>query len=314
MRQFLCLDKIPRRQTYIATIGNFDGVHQGHRSLINRMRQLADKNDSKVLLVSFQCHPRLGGDLNYQLLMSEQQRDKNLSDLGVDYLTLLDFKKVKDIEYVDFLEAFNQALDIKVFIASNKLCIGRKRKGTMDKVKLALRKINPTIQTLVLPTKKKGASVISSSEIRKLLSLGQVKKANIFLGAPFSVEGKAKKGAKRGRTIGFPTLNLAPPSNQFLPKPGVYLTNVIIAKKRYNAMTFVGIPMNHDPSKKLNKNDPESQFIVESHLFNFSKTGYNFRLRVEFVKFLRDNQYVRSLDALKLLLENDKKRARRFFP
>ena len=302
MRLLSDISKLPKHYTYIITIGNFDGLHLGHRSLLWLMRRYARDRHWKTLLISFTTHTQKKEKV--KLLYSPEQKRKKLANIGIDYQLTLDFENIKGMSYYDFLKWIDEHLRFGMLIASDKLKFGNERKGNMKLAKMAMEKINPETEVLAIRSKLTEAGLISSTLIREYLQQGELRQTAELLGEYYSIEGISTRGQQRGQKIGFPTLNIYPAKNRALPKPGVYFTRVTLQNHSFPALSFLG-----HPSFK----SPASPIVIESHLLHFKKSGYNFKLQVEFLEFHRDNVKVDSLDDLKTLITNDKNKALSFF-
>ena len=293
----------------MVTVGNFDGFHLGHRFLLRSMRRYAKERGSKTLVISFIEHTRIHSGKTRGMLFTPEQKEQKLNELGIHYKWLADFKKLRSLSYLEFLETLTKTIDVSMLIASNKLKIGRGREGDMSKIKKAIESISPQTEIIQLASLEVDGRVVSSSLIRDYLQNGDAHNAARYLGEYFSVVGKVARGNQIGREIQFPTLNIYPEKNKILPKPGVYLTRVTFKKRAYQGMSFVGRPT--FPIK--NKGKDTHEYVVESFLLNFSKSGYNKEIRVEFLAFLRENKQLNSVNELRALLKKDKEETEAFF-
>ncbi len=305
MRFFQDISKIPQNHTYVVTVGNFDGLHLGHRTLLSTMKNEAKKCGWKTLLISFVFHTKEKNKV--KLLYPREKKREIIANIGIDYQLMLDFEEIKMFSYIDFLKWINGHLNFGMFIASDKLKFGRGREGNLLRAKVAMEKINPQTKILSIKSKVMGNEVISSTLIRNLMDQGDVKKISQLLGSFYAIEGIATPGNQIGQKIGFPTLNIYPSEDRALPMLGVYFTRVTLNNDSFSALSFVGIPSLKKTGKKTN------QLVIESHLLNFKKSSYNCDIIVEFIEFCRDNVEVDSLDELKILISKDKKKAESFF-
>ena len=303
METIFLIDRIPKKTPYFITIGNFDGIHIGHRYLLAFFKKQASKHQAKTLLITFDQHTKLAKNKN-AYLTTKAEKEAILNDLGIDIVLNLKFDIFKEKPYQDFLDLLikNLKKNFKGFISSKKLCIGYQRKGNTKKIKSYLKEKANHIMIHFLSSIRKRGTTISSSYLRLLLEKGKVKKANTLLGHPFSIKGKIIKGKQLGRRIGFPTMNLSYPKDKIKLKEGVYLTKIFLEGKHYPSMTFIGRPFNIK----------ENQVIIENHLLNFNKAKYNTFIKVEFISFLRKNKKIKDEKELKNILENDKKKLIRF--
>ncbi len=303
METIFSIDQIPKKVPLFITIGNFDGIHIGHRHLLSFFKKQAKKHQAKTLLITFDQHTKLAKNKN-AYLTTKAEKEAILNDLGVDIILNLKFDIFKQKPYQGFLDLLIKTLekDFKGFISSKKLCIGYQRKGNTKKIKSYLKENVNNIMIHFLSSIRKRGKRISSSHLRLLLEKGKIKKANTLLANPFSIKEKVIKGKQLGRHIGFPTMNLPYPKDKVKLKEGVYLTKIFLEGKHYPSMTFIGRPFN----------TKENQVIIENHLLNFNKVKYNIFIKVEFISFLRKNKKIKDEKKLKNILENDKKKLIRF--
>lgn len=304
------LEALPRLHGYAVTIGMFDGLHVGHRFILDSLRRVAKSKKLKTLLIGFENRR----DRPSPKLVSEAEKRAMLSELGIDYLLLLDFKKVKPLSYEAFVEWLSGRLRVGAFIASDKLRIGRDRLGTPELVTQAWKRISPETFVRYHPSKflrQKGKNEkISSSHIRELLEKGRVEAMSGFLGRPFSLSGKVVHGQKLGRKLGYPTLNLKLSEDLHSPKHGVYVARVHLGQKAYPAAAFIG-PVRLPKGEGIPKN--LQRITLEAHLLNFHKSVYNEEARIEFIKWVREPKAFATLDALKAAIAADVRRTERYF-
>ncbi|MGK7899722.1 MAG: bifunctional riboflavin kinase/FAD synthetase [Xenococcus sp. (in: cyanobacteria)] len=293
-----------KKPTAIA-LGNFDGIHQGHRVVL---QQVLDKyyscDENKVIyptLVSFSPHPKeffTGNKI--QLLTPIAEKAQYLKTLGFQQLVLLPFEqKLADLDPQHFVEEIlvkqMQARQISI---GEDFRFGCQRKGTaIDLQNIAANfGITVSINRLQKFDNHQNQPVrISSSLIRQALTHGAIEEANFMLGRAYSLVGKVVKGQQIGRTIGFPTANLQLPTDKFLPCYGVYAVNV-----SWENFTVRGV-MNIGCRPTV---DGES-LTVEVHLLHWSGDLYDKTLTVSLQKFLRAEQKFPSLDALKQQINLD---------
>jgi len=299
--------KTVKTATAIA-LGNFDGIHQGHRVVLQPILDkysLNDVNSSGDLiyptLVSFHPHPKeffTGNKI--KLLTPIEEKAQYLESLGFQQLVLLPFdQKLANLDPQQFVEEILiKQLQAQQISIGEDFRFGCQRKGTA----IALQNIaanfgiTVNINTLKKFDENKQQPVrISSSLIRQALTYGAIEQANLMLGRPYNLIGKVVKGQQIGRTIGFPTANLQLPIDKFLPRYGVYAVNVA-----WGNITAPGV-MNIGCRPTVDGEDP----TVEVHLLNWAGDLYNKTLTVSLQKFLRSEQKFPSLDALKQQISSD---------
>lgn len=289
---------------YVATIGGFDGVHCGHQFVLQKMIEIAVDNQLSTLVFGFSSKS-FWAERQQELLTTNSQRKSRILAMGIDRFEWLDFDKVRTLEAKSFLAQMQAQYEVKIWVYTQKLYIGKDRKSF-----LGLREEIEGVKFVEIPLQvDERGTVLSSTEIRKFLQEGRVAAAMNCLGQPYRIEGEVESGVGQGKTIGFPTLNLAKIPT-LLPADGVYATICNLQEekshswKRYNSMTFVG--------NTLTKTAGAGR-MVESHLLNFLSSGYNGVAYLEFLDFLRPVCMIRDLEDLQRLLVEDRRRVFRFF-
>ena len=213
-------------------IGNFDGFHLGHQKVIKKGKKIAKRKKIKFGLMVFHPLPVMffNKDLKNYRIDSLNQKIKSSKKLGVDFIIIKRFNKnFSNIKPEDFIEKILfKKLRTKLIFISKNFRFGKNRAGNIKLLKRNEKILNYKTNT-ISPLNKKG-SVISSTLIRKNITKGKISLANKMLGRPWSIEGKVKRGDKRGRKIGFPTCNLDLKS-YVVPKLGVYSSQIIINEK-----------------------------------------------------------------------------------
>lgn len=285
------------------TFGFFDGFHAGHRlvlqHLIKRVFDYSAESTSRArsLVVTFETLPDKDFGSKKHIYPSET-KIHILKKMGVDYCLVLDFEQVRQLDYKSFLDAFFLPhMKIAGLVASDKLCLGYQRSGIPKQVKKYFSEKRS--QAFFLSSIKfKATSVlkeISSTEIRNFLMAGNIFRANQKLRLPFHLIGTVKKGKAWGRKIGFPTINFPYPQESIKIPVGSYITISVVKKRIYPSMSYVGIPMGGGGKKK-------KKLLVETYLLNFSKSVYNNKVVVYFIKNLEKNKRIRSLTELQIFL------------
>ena len=282
----------------IIMIGNFDGLHLGHRKLFKLAKIYKKKFTSKIGVLTFEPMPKMFFNPNLKnfRLSNLSQKIENLEKLNVDFVITkkfnLGFSKTKSIIFIK--ETLGKKLSPKFIFVSNNFRFGNNREGNVKELikyeKLHKYKI---IKPQPLKIKKK---IISSTLIRKFLQNGKLNKVNKLLKRNWSIDGKVQKGRQLGKKIGFPTANIDI-KDYILPKPGVYLVKV---KKIKNLNYMKGIAnLGYRPTFNGRK------ILLEVHLFNFSGNLYNKHLRVEFLKFIRAEKKFKNINQLKKQINVD---------
>ena len=272
-------------------LGFFDGVHLGHRAVIQSAVNFAKQNNTKSAVITFSDHPCCyfwGVCPKY--ILTRKEREKRIEALGADYLYELDFASISGLtaeEYLrDILVKYFKPLAISTGWNHN---FGYKKSG--DVKFLAKNSKKYGYEYFELPPLQIEKEIISSTQIRKLLANGNVEKANTMLGQKFSIEGEVIKGNQIGRTIGFRTANLVYPPELIELPYGVY-----------SVETTYGIGIaNFGMRPTING----SNAVLEVHILDFDKDIYGEDIRVEFNKMIRHERKFPSLEELKNQINED---------
>lgn len=222
------------------TLGKFDGLHQGHQMLIDKVLSMKGQGYNSVMF-TFLYHPyNLFSDNELKLIYTEEEKLGRLRASGLDVLISYPFtQETKNIEAEDFVrEILVNKLDAKVIVVGNDFRFGKYRRGDVDMLK-SMESVYG-FKVIALEKKRWRDSVISSSTIRGELEKGNMEEVNAMLGQPYYIHGKVLHGRKIGRTLGMPTTNLTPPANKLLPPCGVYTSKTIIDNIEYPGMTNIG--------------------------------------------------------------------------
>ena len=282
----------------IILIGNFDGLHLGHRKLFNLAKKYKKKYSLKIGVMTFEPMPKMyfKKDIKNFRISSQKQKMRLLNKFNVDFVITKKFNrafsKTKSIYFIE--KILVKKLNAKFIFVSNNFRFGNKREGDVYQLikyenKFHYKIVNPK----PLLIKKK---VISSSLIRNYLQKGKLINANNLLNRKWSIEGKVQKGKQLGKKIGFPTANIDI-KDYVLACPGVYAVRV---KMKNNSKIYKGIAnLGYRPTFN------EKKLLLEVHLFNFSGNLYDKDLLVEFLKFIRKEKKFKNMDQLKKQIKTD---------
>ena len=286
----------------VVTIGTFDGVHLGHRKVIEQLKSIAQASNGESVLFTFYPHPRLvvsKDPSNLRLLTTLEEKKKLLEETGIDHLVVYPFtKELAGLQYKEFVKKILiDELNMKTLVVGHDHRFGKDRKGTFENI-VALSKVYDfdvqRIDALLV-----GQVDVSSTKIRDSFQEGKIEVSNKYLGYRYSLTGEVTEGNRIGRSIDFPTANVvASDPTKLIPLEGVYAVYVNCRGKRYEGMLNIG----NRPT--VNKNADHR--TIEAHLFNFNEDIYQENITIEFVKRIRDEQKFSSLDALKAQLQLDK--------
>lgn len=280
----------------VLVLGYFDGLHRGHKALFDKAKEIAKRDNLALTVLTFNESPRLvlsrfTPDLLFSLTSPEKRYEK-FAEYGVDYLYLIDFTSTfSKLSAKNFLENYIKQLRAKTIVVGFDYKFGHDRKDAID----LAQQFNGNV--VVVPEVQDNGEKISSTRIRQLIFDGNIKEVNRLLGHNFSTRGIVVHGDARGRTIGFPTANLAPIDNVFLPGDGVYVSDVIVNGKCYRAMTSVG----------KNVTFGGTELRLETNIFDFKDEIYGETVEIIWLDKIRDMVKFAGADELIEQLKSDKK-------
>lgn len=270
-------------------LGFFDGLHIGHKFLINKAKQL---NENVGVLTFVGALKNLTNKRDTKaLLTSLEDRKEILQNMGVKYLFVVEFNSdIMNMSKDDFLDKMIKPLNIDTLVVGNDYTFGSKASGNVDYLKT---KFKVEVVDFVLEDGKK----VSTSEIINYIKEGKISKSNELLGRYYSIKGVVEHGLSNGTRLGFKTANIKPIDNYVFPKKGVYATYVKIEGKTYLSMTNIG---NHPTIDRL---DYES---IEANIFDFEEDIYQKEVEVYFLEFMRDEKKFDSVQDLIVQLNHDR--------
>ncbi len=285
----------------VVTIGTFDGVHLGHRKLIEKVREIADSIDGETVVLTFFPHPRMviyPNEHGLELLNTINEKKQLLEAAGVDHLIIHPFdREFSELSSAEFIrEVIVNKLKTKKLVIGYDHHFGKKREGNFDDlVRLAPRY---GFEVEKIEEEDVNDIAVSSTQVRNALKSGDVETAQSYLGRPYTLTGKIVHGNKIGRTIGFPTANLKISEDyKLIPAEGVYIVTVQIGKKSYFGMLNIG----RRPTIEQN-----GRLSVEVYILDFSRDIYGEELTLHLLKWVRADQKFSGMDDLKLQIEKDR--------
>ena len=288
----------------ILLIGNFDGIHLGHKKLFNLAKKYKKKFNLKVGVITFEPVPKMYFNKNLKnfRISNLRQKIENLKKLNIDFLILKKFdKKFSKIKSEIFIKnILFKNLKAKYIFVSNNFRFGNKREGDVSQLIANEKRFNyKTINPNPLVLKK---NLVSSTLIRKFLSQGKLDFANKLLSRSWSIEGKVEKGRQLGKKLGFPTCNIDI-KDYVIAKPGVYAVKVYERNKKFFLKGIANL--GYRPTFKQKK------ILLEVNIFNFSGNLYNKDLTIEFIKFIRKEKKFKNINQLKKQIILDIKLAKK---
>lgn len=288
----------------VVTTGTFDGVHLGHRKLLDKLTQMARAKEGETAVISFHPHPRLvlNPDLELKLLNSLDERIERLEQAGVDHLILLpftvEFSRQSSLHFVR--DVLVNGIGVGMVVVGHDHHFGRNREGTFED-------LEEYGLTYGFEVKRISAHTldeinISSTKIRKALESGELTTAREFLGYDYELQGEVIRGRSLGSKIGFPTANIKVlDHHKLIPANGVYAVEVELGNEKLFGMMNIGVKPTVQHSGIQN---------IEVHLFYFHRDIYGAKVKITLKKRIRDEQRFDSLDALKARLVEDRRQSK----
>lgn len=282
----------------IVTVGVFDGVHRGHQSLLRQLVDAAHQQDKLAVVVTFFPHPDvvLGGIEAPYYLNRPERRAALLGELGIDVVVTLPFDDhIRHIRAADFVDQLVRYVKMAEIWATPDFAMGYQREGNVAFLQSRAAALGYTVQTIEPLADANTGDIVSSTSIRQALSEGDMRRVDDLLGRPYRVGGRVVKGQQRGRTIGFPTANVANWPLQLLPANGVYACWAYLSDERYLAVTNIGQRPTFDGIDTT----------VEAHLLGFDRDIYGQHLDLDFVEHLRGEVKFSGIEALVAQIKQD---------
>ena len=282
-------------------VGVFDGVHLGHQALIRRLVGDARAAGATPVAATFDPLPAqvLAQDPPQSTLADAPERAALLEQAGAHDVVIFTFDTAFSHQSAeDFIKRVTSAGDVQRIVVGPDFQFGHGREGAVPALRTLGEKYGFAV-TVVEPISLGGAH-ISSTRIRQALRQGDLETAQALLGRPYSVAGTIVKGEQRGRSLGFPTINVASPPDKLLPHDGIYATWVVLGEARYRAASSLGVrPTFGGGPRKL-----------EAYILDFSKEVYGQQATIAFVQRLRDEIRFESADALAAQIAMDVEQTR----
>ncbi len=306
MKIYQGIEQFKKLEKAVVTTGTFDGVHIGHRTILNRVNELAKKIKGESVLLTFHPHPRtvLQKDADMKLLNTIEEKTKLLEKSGINHLIIhpftMEFSRTSSLAYVrDIL--VNQ-IGTKKLVIGYDHHFGRNRRGGFEHLK----EYGPLygFEVEEIPAQEIDNVNISSTKIRKALIEGDVKTANTYLGHAFQLTGEVVHGNKIGRELGYPTANVAiKDPHKLIPAEGVYAVNINIQEKTYNGMLSIGRRPTIYPIN--------GKQTIEVNIFDFNEDIYGETIELLLIDRIRDEKKFDNKEKLIEEMQKDKVRCER---
>lgn len=290
-------------ESTVITFGKFDGIHRGHRLLLDTVLE-KKADDLKAVVFTFDIPPRKKvEDDRGDVLTTNEEKMHIFENIGIDYVVECPFtEEIRNMDAVDFIRMMVEKLHVKYMVVGTDFHFGHNRMGDYQLLLEYADKFGYEVQ--VIEKIQSDGRDISSTYIREYIKEGNIEKANELLDYSFFVQGIVEHGNEIGRTIGFPTVNLVPEADKLLPPFGVYITRILIGGEEYCGITNVGCKPTIEGDNPIG---------VETHVLDFSDDVYDMAVEVEFLHRIRAEVKFASIDELKAQLQQDIKIARIYF-
>lgn len=298
MNVFHSIQDFKSSEKTIVTLGTFDGMHIGHRAILNKLKLQKNNIGYKTLVLTFFPHPRmvLKTDHKILLLNTIEERIQLIKDFGIDYLVVQEFtQEFANLSAEEFVKnVLVDQFNIAKIVIGYDHHFGKNRSANIHDLMEFGKKYHFDVEQI--SAEELDHVSISSTKIRKALTEGNVSLAKDYLGYPYMISGKVVKGKQLGRTIGFPTANIQIAEDyKLVPAIGVYVVGVTVREKEYYGMLSIG----------TNPTVGGLEKTIEVHIFDFNEDLYNEKITVHFLTKIREEQKFASLDLLIEALKED---------
>ena len=303
MEHYRSLEDVYLQESWL-TIGVFDGVHRGHQEILANLTAGAHQEEAPAVVLTFWPHPAvvLGKRYDLKTLTTPEERADLLGALGVDVVITQTFTpEFARLSARDFMRRVSRRLGLRSLWIGYDFALGHNREGDLERLTEIGEELGYRVQAI--GPVKNGEDVISSSLIRKRISLGQVAHAAENLGRFYALSGPVVHGDGRGRRINIPTANIDYPKDKVIPVNGVYACWAWIGEERHPAAVNIGINPTFTPDKETSN--------VEAHILDFDRELYGQELKLEFVEYLREELKFNSVEALLEQIHADIARTRK---
>ena len=289
----------------VIALGTFDGVHIGHKAIFDRANEIAKEKDLSPLCFTFNDNPAnfLTPYHPVRLITPKREKKRRIA-AAIRNAYYIDFSDVAEMSAREFFVFLISKFNARAFVCGFNYTFGKDREGDAETLKKLCGEFGFYCE--IVPEVQDGEIVVSSTNIRRLITMGRLPKANSLLTEPYSVTAKVVKGKKVGRRLGFPTLNQKLLRNAVRLPDGVYITKAVVGGKSFKAVTNIGVcPTFGDRAERM-----------ETHIIDRGsgvKKGYSGYMRVVFYERIRDETAFSSPDELKAQIKNDISACRAYF-
>lgn len=287
----------------VVTSGTFDGVHLGHRKILDRVKEIAARHQGETVVITFWPHPRLvlkPEDQTLKLLNTFEEKAELLKEQGIQHLVRIPFtKEFSQLSSLEFIHRILiDAIGTRKLVIGYDHHFGKNREGSFELLRANAPQLGFDVEEI--PAQDIDHVTVSSSKIRRALESGDVTTARHLLGRSYSVTGLVVKGDKLGRVMGYPTANISIESHfKLIPADGIYAVRVLHGDRWYGGMLYIG---NRPTVAGIKRS-------IEVNIFDFDSDIYGETLTVTFERLLRTDSKFSDLEALKQQLHLDKQLA-----
>lgn len=306
MAEYILLNEVDRTSNTVLTVGTFDGVHTGHRAILDTVIQKAEKRNARSVLVTFDPHPRdiiNPGEDGIKLLTTIQERSEIIQELGIDEMVVIpfdrDFSLLSSEEFVR--DIIYEKIGVSEFVIGYDHQFGRNREGSIETIEDLGTELG--FETYVVSKREVGDQAVSSTSIRNIIiQEGNVELAARLLERPYRLNGTVVHGDKRGKEIGYPTANIkAEHPKKIIPKDGVYAVRIRAMDHWFKGMMNIGTRPTFDGSIRT----------LEVNIFDFDQDIYGKEIQIRFFNRIRDEVKFDGINELIQQLKEDEKKARK---
>jgi len=299
MRVVYSRSDIERNENTVVTVGTFDGVHEGHREIVREVVRRAKERGGRSVVITFEPHPKeVLTTASVQLLTTLEERLQRLEELGPDMLFVItftyEFSRQSFREF--YLDYLIHGIGVSEIVEGYDHHFGRDREGNVEELVRLGKEFGLSI-VVVKPFMVEG-EVVSSSRIRQLLLAGDVQRARLMLGRPYSLSGTVVRGDGRGKQLGYPTANLVLTSpKKLVPRDGIYFVGVQVDRQLLPGMASIGVR----PTFGSN-----GHRTIEANILDYHGELYGRSLEIHFLSRLRDEHKFDSSEALVAQMDKDR--------
>ncbi len=298
------LSDYENRKESAVTFGKFDGLHTGHQKLVDQVQRLGKEERLDSIVCAFEMKPlweRMGRIL--QILMTGEERQRRLKgrvDILIECPFTVEFSQIHAEDFIR--DIISRRLHAKYVVVGTDFQFGYGKQGDIHLLRQYEKEYG--YHLIVIEKERYGERIISSTYIKELLNQGDFSLANRLLGYSYGITGKVEHGKKLGRTLGFPTLNVAWPEYKIVPPRGVYLSNIKVDGQWFHGISNVGVK----PTVSR-----EERVLIESFLFGYDGDAYGKEVTIDLLAFRRPERAFESVAELKSCIDRDIEYGKHFF-